>query len=288
MPSIPDPSARGPTSARRRARRAAPPRRGRGGGPASTRQRDRRTGRPGVAAAAERPGQDRRVDAAGLRPDAEPGAAPASLKMIATSAVVGLGQQVDDPLGVGRDRAGRREVGVEERGPDDPPVGGRLEPVEDAAEQAQLAVGLGAVEPPRDVRERRARPRRAPRPTASVRGVAFGWANVAVSITMPAISAAASAPRPSSSGTPSRARQQRGHLAGRGGRRVDPVGRAGRRRSTRGGRWTTRGRRCEQLRVALGTAPMRSSCRSPTRRAGRSRRRAPGPSGRGSMPARKS
>ena len=41
--------------------------------------------------------------------------------------------------------------------------------------------------------------------TASVRGVALGWANVAVSITIPAISWAASAPPPSSSGTPSRA-----------------------------------------------------------------------------------
>ena len=41
--------------------------------------------------------------------------------------------------------------------------------------------------------------------TTSVRGVAFGWAKVAVSITMPAISAAASAPSPASSGTPSRA-----------------------------------------------------------------------------------
>jgi hypothetical protein len=41
--------------------------------------------------------------------------------------------------------------------------------------------------------------------TSSVRGVAFGWANVAVSITMPAINAAARAPSPESSGIPSRA-----------------------------------------------------------------------------------
>ena len=41
--------------------------------------------------------------------------------------------------------------------------------------------------------------------TASVRGVVFGWAKVAVSMTMPAISCVASAPSPSSSGTPSRA-----------------------------------------------------------------------------------
>src|SRR6185369_16863113 len=39
--------------------------------------------------------------------------------------------------------------------------------------------------------------------TARVRGVEFGWANVEVSITMPAISAAAMAPFPASSGTPS-------------------------------------------------------------------------------------
>jgi hypothetical protein len=40
--------------------------------------------------------------------------------------------------------------------------------------------------------------------TASVRGVALGCAKVAVSITIPAISAAASAPSPVPSGTPSR------------------------------------------------------------------------------------
>ena len=41
--------------------------------------------------------------------------------------------------------------------------------------------------------------------TASVRGVALGCANVAVSMTMPAMSAAASVPSPASSGTPRRA-----------------------------------------------------------------------------------
>ena len=40
--------------------------------------------------------------------------------------------------------------------------------------------------------------------TASVRGVAFGWAKVAVSITMPPISAVAIAPPSMSSGMPSR------------------------------------------------------------------------------------
>ena len=41
--------------------------------------------------------------------------------------------------------------------------------------------------------------------TVSVRGVAFGWAKVEVSITMPAISSAAIAPSSRSSGAPSRA-----------------------------------------------------------------------------------
>jgi hypothetical protein len=40
--------------------------------------------------------------------------------------------------------------------------------------------------------------------TARVRGVALGWAKVAVSMTIPAISAVARAPSPASSGTPSR------------------------------------------------------------------------------------
>ena len=40
--------------------------------------------------------------------------------------------------------------------------------------------------------------------TTRVRGVAFGWAKVAVSMTMPAISAAARPPPSASSGTPSR------------------------------------------------------------------------------------
>ena len=60
--------------------------------------------------------------------------------------------------------------------------------------------------------------------TASVRGVAFGCAKVAVSMTMPAISAAARAPSAVSSGKPKPGGQERDHLAGRRGRRVDPVG----------------------------------------------------------------
>ena len=69
---------------------------------------------------------------------------------------LGLRQQVDDALAVGAVGAGRGDVGVGQARPDDPAVVGALEPVEDDAEQAQLGVGLGPIEPPRDVRQRRA------------------------------------------------------------------------------------------------------------------------------------
>ena len=72
--------------------------------------------------------------------------------------------------------------------------------------------------------------------TASVRGVAFGWAKVAVSITMPAISAVASAPPSASSGTPSRAASSVTISQVAAACRVDPVGVAVARRSRRGGR----------------------------------------------------
>ena len=78
------------------------------------RQRDRRAGRPGVAAAAERAGQDRRVDAARLRPDADPGPLPRLLEDDRDLGLLGLGEQVDDPLGVRRrsrrSRRGRRRA----------------------------------------------------------------------------------------------------------------------------------------------------------------------------------
>ena len=45
---------------------------------------------------------------------------------------------------------------IAQRRPDHPPVGADLEPVEDAAEQPELRVGLGAVQAARDVRQRRA------------------------------------------------------------------------------------------------------------------------------------
>ena len=113
--------------------------------------------------------------------------------------------------------------------------------------------------------------------TASVRGVAFGWANVAVSMTMPAISCAASgAIRRSSSGTPRRTREERHHLAGRRGAGIDPVG--GRRSSSFEAWWsrTTRGSRSNSSAMPLADgARSGRACRSPRRRAGRSRRRGP-------------
>ena len=78
------------------------------------RQRDRRAGRPGVPAAAERAGQDRRVDAAGLRPDADPGRLPASLNTIATSASSDWASRSMIPSECGGDRAGRGEIRVEQ------------------------------------------------------------------------------------------------------------------------------------------------------------------------------
>ena len=112
--------------------------------------------------------------------------------------------------------------------------------------------------------------------TASVRGVAFGWAKVAVSMTMPAMSSAAIAPSPSSSGAPSRAASSVDHLAGRGASGLDPVGVAA--RVVRRVMVDDDPRQpLEQLRDA-GPRPRRSdrACRSRTRRAGRSRSPGPG------------
>ena len=52
--------------------------------------------------------------------------------------------------------AGRRDVGVGQRRPDDPSVVGTLQSIEDDTEQSELDIGLRAVEAPRDVGERRA------------------------------------------------------------------------------------------------------------------------------------
>ena len=63
--------------------------------------------------------------------------------------------------------------------------------------------------------------------TASVRGVAFGWAKVAVSMTMPPIERGRERPVPERERLAEAGRQQRDHLARGGRRRVDPVGGGG-------------------------------------------------------------
>ena len=110
-----------------------------------------------------------------------------------------------------------------------------LQPAEDQAEQAQLGVRLGAVEPPRDVRQRRAgldeRGRDGQRPRRRVRvgegrgvhddaGHQRGGQRAAVDVERDAEAQG----------------EQRDHLAGRGGVRIDPVGVAVDLRSRRGGR----------------------------------------------------
>ena len=96
-----------------------------------------------MAAATERARQDRRVDAAGLRPDADPGRLPGLLEDDRDLGLLGLGQEVDDALRVGGDRAGRDEVGVEQAGVDDPPARlGRSSRSRTRAEEPQLGSGL--------------------------------------------------------------------------------------------------------------------------------------------------
>ena len=151
-----EPAAAVPRAHRRTsaARRSATSRRA--GTASSSGTRDRRPGRPGVPAAAEGPGQHGRVHAA--RPRADGQARRAVLLLLEEHRDLrrlGLGEQVDDPLGVRRDRAGLVEVGQAQRGPDHPAVGRRLEPVQHAPEQAQLRVRLGPVEAARDVGQRR-------------------------------------------------------------------------------------------------------------------------------------
>ena len=55
--------------------------------------------------------------------------------------------------------------------------------------------------------------------------MAFGWAKVAVSITIPAVSTVASPPSSAVKGHAETRREQGDHLAGRGRVRIDPVGR---------------------------------------------------------------
>ncbi len=83
-------------------------------------------------------------------------ARPASLNRMATSASSAWASRSMMPSECGGLVAGRREVGVGERRPDDAPAVGALEPVQDAAEQPQLRFGLRAIQPARDVGQRRA------------------------------------------------------------------------------------------------------------------------------------
>ena len=77
------------------------------------RRGDDRTRRAGVSATAEPPGQDGRVDAAGLGPDADPRRLAAGLlEQDRDLGRLGLRQQVDDALRMGALGAGRGDVGV--------------------------------------------------------------------------------------------------------------------------------------------------------------------------------
>jgi len=97
--------------------------------------------------AAECTRQERCIHPTRLRPNADPGPLPRLLEQDCDIGALRLGKEVDDPLRVRRDRAGRVEVRVEERGMDDPAAGGAREAVQHPAEQPQLGLGLGAVEP---------------------------------------------------------------------------------------------------------------------------------------------
>ena len=199
-----------------------------------------RAGRPGMPTAAERAGEDRGVDAAGLRPDADPGRVGSRLLEHDRDLTrLGLREQIDDPLRVGRrghrSPRDRRLASVDQS---TRPSSTDSRRSEHPAEQPQLCLGLRAVEPAADRPTAARRPPRARRDTASVRGVALGWANVAVSITMPghqrgrqrtvARRRAGRRAGPASSATIS-------HVAAAAG--IDPVAPGRRRRSRRGGRW---------------------------------------------------
>ena len=137
---------------------------------------------------------------------------------------VGLREQVDDPLGMGAAGAAGGQVGVGQAstrrcGPRRSSRAGRARGRRAGAGRPAWS-GTAVARSPTSG----APASTSAAATASVRGVAFGWAKVAVSMTMPAISAAASPPPPASSGIAEPGREERDHLARRGGVRVDPVG----------------------------------------------------------------
>ena len=205
-PSSPGPGAARATSAPDLGGEPRRPRRGRGAGIGD---------RHAIVAPAarawppppNRPGQDRRVHAARPRPDADarPLARVGLLEEDRHLGVLGLRQQVDDALGVGalRRRSPRESasVRVDQTTRPSSAISRRSST---RAEEPELGVRLRPVEAARDVRQRGAgrheRGGDGERPRGRV-----GWAKVAVSMTIPAISAVASAPPPASRGTPSRA-----------------------------------------------------------------------------------
>ena len=115
----------------------------------------RRPGRPGVPAAPELAGQDRRVDPAGLGPDADPGRRPASLNRIATSASSAWASRSMIPSECGgsvpvADRSASSRVEWITRPPSLRSSRSRTRP-----NNRSCACGLGSIEPARDVGQRR-------------------------------------------------------------------------------------------------------------------------------------
>ena len=112
---------------------------------------------PGMPAATEDAGQDGRIDATGLRPDADPRGRAGLLEQDRHLGRLGLREEVDDALRVRPACAPvastSASVSVDHT---IRPVIGALEAVEDPAEQAQLGLGLRPIQLPRDIGQRRA------------------------------------------------------------------------------------------------------------------------------------
>ena len=133
-----------------------------------------------------------------------------------------LGEQVDEALGQLRSRVARGQVPVVHDRPHDPAVGRRLEPREDASEEAQLGVRLGAVDAPRDHGQRRARgqqlARHAQRPGRRVGVLEVGRVDDEAGHEVGGDGAVEGLE------AQAQVRQEQGHLlAGRGGRGIHPV-----------------------------------------------------------------
>ncbi len=235
----------------------------------------------------ERAGQDRRVDAARPGPDAQArGPVRLLLEQHRDLGGLRLGEQVDDPLRVRRQGARRVEVRPAQRGPHAPVRSGEVRRRSSTRPNSRSwASGLVRYSR-REMSDSGAPASTSAADTASVRGVAFGWANVAVSMTMPAISTRGQRPI---------ARHRAGSRAGR---RAAPPARTSRRPPGRSSRpsptasfdaWWSMidpGQRREQRRVARGhVARPGPASRSRTGPAGRRARRVGDRSGPGRRPA---